>query len=113
MKTVIIFLFASLAFSASFAQVQDPDTIRNPVKQGDPAPQVVPKHAEYRRSFIVVRKDDLPVGVKKSLQDDEYRGWEKATFYRNGTSTIYLVEIQEPNKTRLYRFTKNGKPLNE
>jgi hypothetical protein len=114
MKTFILTLFASLTFSTCLlGQVQDPDTIRNPIKQGDPAPQVIPKGAEYRRSLIVVRKEELPVGVKKALQGEQYKGWEKATFYRNETSTTYLVEIQDPNKTRLYRFTKDGKLLND
>jgi hypothetical protein len=114
MKIFILTLFASLTFNVClFAQVQDPDTIRNPIKQGDPAPQVIPRNAEYRRSLILVRKDELPMEIKKTLQDAQYKGWEKATFYRNETSTTYLVEIQDPNKTRLYRFSKDGKLLNE
>ncbi|WP_133259673.1 hypothetical protein [Pseudochryseolinea flava] len=112
MKTIII-LFASLICSHEiFAQIQDADTVRNPIKQGDPAPQVLPK-ADYRRSLIVIKKQELPVGVKKSLQSDEFKGWEKATFYRNDASTIYLIEIQDPTKTRRYRFTKDGKLIDE
>ena len=112
MKT-IIFLFVSLICCTSLmGQIQDPDTMRNPIKQGDPAPQVLPKN-DYRRSLIVIKKQELPVGVQKALQGEEFKGWEKATFFRNDASTIYLVEIQDPIKTRRYRFTKDGKLLDE
>lgn len=114
MKTIMIFLFASLmSLSAANAQTPDADTLRDPVKQGDPAVTITPPQAQYRKDMVVIKAAQLPASVKKTLELEEYKGWEKATIYRNPSSTFYLVEIQEPAKTRTYRFDKNGKRLDD
>lgn len=114
MKTMIV-LFASLMVSLSAAngQTPDADTLRDPVKEGDPEVRIIPPQAQYRKDMVVIKATQLPAPVKKTLELPEYKGWEKATIYRNPSSTFYLVEIQEPVKTRVYRFDKNGKRLDD
>src|SRR5262245_56073443 len=113
MKKLILLLLLIASISAANAQIADPDTLRDPVKQGDPDVRITPPQALYRKEMTVIKQAQLPAAVKKSLQGSEYKGWEKATIYRNASSTLYLVEIQEPAKTRVYRFDKNGKRLDD
>jgi hypothetical protein len=111
MKKLVLFLTASLFAGASalYAQTPEPDTLRDPIKQGDPELRTLPPQAEYRKDMVIVKRNEIPAVLQKALRDPEYKGWEKATIYRNSSSTLYLVEIQEPAKTRVYRFDKNGK----
>jgi hypothetical protein len=106
----VIFLFSQLSAQSP---VPDPDTIRDPVKQGDPAPTVIPAQSQFRKNLIRIKPSELPEGVRKRLKHPAYKGWEKATISRNQSSTVYTVEFQEPNKTRIYQFDKYGQQLED
>lgn len=114
-----IILTAAFLLSAVFCTAQSPvpdqDTIKNPVKQGDPAPQVVPPPANNnQKSMVTIKSSQVPDPVRKKLEHSAYKGWEKkATIYRNQSSTWYLIEFRENGKVRKYRFDKNGQQLED
>jgi hypothetical protein len=112
MKRHIFFflaLLATLTTAVAQSPLPDSDTLRNPVKQGDPEVRVIPPQADYRKNLVTIRQKDIPPQLRKTLGRPEYKGWEKGTLYRNKEATFYLLEIQEPIKTRVYRFDKYGK----
>jgi hypothetical protein len=113
MKTLTIAGLLLLITSISVAQspVPDPDTIKNPVKQGDPAPQVIPPKTSYKKTMVVIKPSQVPAPVRKKLEHSAYKGWEKATIYRNESSSEYLIEFRETGRVRKYRFNKNGQQL--
>jgi len=110
--SLVMVMIATIASNAQ-TPIPDPDTIRDPVKQGDPAVQVIPRQVQYEKNFVKIKPTEVPAEVKKRLQHTAYKGWEKATIYRNQSSTIYMVEFQEPNKTRIYKFDKHGQQLED
>src|SRR5690349_16136920 len=89
-------LLASLSFAFAQSPVPDNDTIKDPVKQGDPAPQVIKPSASYQKTMVVIKQSEIPEPVRKRLEHSAYEGWEKkATIYRNQSSTVYLIEFTE------------------
>lgn len=120
MKHVII-IISSLLFvlSANIANAQSPapispsDSVRNPIRQGDPNPQTLPAQAQYTEGMVRIKPSQLPKGLKATLKDETYKGWNGGNFYRAKDGSGYLLEIQEPIKTRLYRFDKEGKRVAE
>lgn len=107
-------LLVSLSFAFAQSPVPDSDTITNPIKQGDPAPQVIKPSASYQKTMVTIRPSQLPEPVRKRLEHSAYEGWEKrATIYRNQSSSVYLIEFKEKGKIRTYRFDKNGQELEE
>src|SRR5690349_9179303 len=96
-------LLASLSIAFAQSPVPDSDTIKNPIKQGDPAPQVIKPSASYQKTMVIVRQSEVPEPVRKRLEHSAYSGWQKkATIYRNQSSTVYLIEFKEKGKTRTY-----------
>ncbi len=65
MKKIMIFLVASLVMSAANAQTPESDTLRDPVKQGDPEVRTAPVQAAYRKDMVVIKAAQLPAPLKK------------------------------------------------
>ena len=101
----------TLSMSIAQSPVPDPDTMKNPIKQGDPAPQVIPPKTSYQKTMVIIKPSQVPAPVRKRLEHSAYKGWEKATIYRNESSSIYLIEFRETGRIRKYRFDKNGHQL--
>lgn len=94
-------------------QTPDPDTLRDPVKQGDPEVRQNPADINYVQNMTKILPEDLPKAVRQTLQGPEYLGWEKATIYKNKAGDRFLIEIRNGDKVRYYRFDKEGKPVDE
>jgi hypothetical protein len=56
-----------------------------------------------------VSREDLPSGLLKTLESDEYKGWENATIYRNKVSDDYMLIIQDNGTAKTFYFDKEGK----
>jgi hypothetical protein len=115
MKKILI-AAAFATFSAGvFAQspVASPDSVRDPIQQGDPALKSMPEQTGYTRDMVKIKPAQLPAAVQNALAATTYKGWEQAHIYRNKNSSEYLIEFQDPLKTRLYRFDKKGKEIKD
>jgi hypothetical protein len=49
------------------------------------------------KSYVLVTSDEIPATLKTTLQESEYYGWEKGSFYQNKGTNEYLVRIGDPN----------------
>ena len=99
-----------------FAQnpVPDPDTLQNPVKEGDPAVRALPPRMDYVDNRKRITPEEVPDAVRQSLESSaQYTDWQKAMIYHDRNKDEYLVEFTEKGKTTSYRFSKDGRPVVE
>ncbi|HEY5749205.1 MAG TPA: hypothetical protein VIU12_24220 [Chryseolinea sp.] len=102
-----------MSVTVSFAQVAT-DTTQN-VREGNPQmsePQFE-ESTNYTKDMVKIKAADVPKPVQQALQSTEYKGWENAAIYRSKSSDMYLVEMKDGDKTKTYRFDRNGKPIKE
>jgi hypothetical protein len=67
------------------------------------------------KDMTVLQSTEIPATLRETLQAPQYKGWDAATskIYRNQTSDLYVVQIQDGTMTKTYRFDKDGKPIND
>jgi hypothetical protein len=103
-----------MSITVSFAQVAT-DTTRN-VIEGNPQifePQLEQTSDYNTKDMKQIKAADVPKPVQQALQRAEYKGWEDAAIYRSKSSDMYLVEMKDGDRTKTYRFDRNGKPIKE
>jgi hypothetical protein len=72
MKKIILAFGAAAMFSVATAYAQAPapraDSVRDPIKQGDPAPDNVPTQAAYTKDMVRINSKDIPASLRKHYQ---------------------------------------------
>ena len=100
----------------TFAYAQessDLDTAQNPVRQGDPAVRESPEELQDNglRDMVKITEKEIPESMENALKGES--SGESKTFYRSEDGDEYAVEIKDGNTTQVYRFDKQGNPINE
>lgn len=116
MKKFWITLAAVLAMGitqlSAQSPVPEPDSIPDPVKQGDPAADNIPPDLHYIKDVKRIMPDELPAPVRHTLESSpQYSGWEKSPIYKSRSTSYYIVELRAAGSTTKYTFDKNGKPV--
>jgi hypothetical protein len=126
MKRVLLILAASFSFSAVLAQQDssrqqiDTDTVRKaaPLKLPDasPANSTVPSLNSSSNQYtadpmIKITIDDVPASMRKTLEEEQYSGWQHSPVYRNSKTNEYSIDVRKGTQTKTYRFDKNGKAI--
>jgi hypothetical protein len=112
----LLFAFLMISATTLFAQnpAPEPDTIPDPVKQGDPAIRQLPAETGYLKDMKRIMPEELPQPVRQTLQSSaQYSNWEKAMIYQSKRNEEYLIQFPEAGKTTSYRFDKEGRPIRE
>ena len=110
MKKLILAAACAAFATASFAQV---DTTK---AQTQPPVQTQPSQSDKMRNdnmqgWTRVESADVPTTLRQSLSaDNQYRGWETGTVYRNEAGDIYSLRTSG-EKGKTYYFDKNGKAV--
>jgi hypothetical protein len=92
--------------------VPDPDTISNPVQEGDPAVRHLPPRLDYVEDLHRITPEEVPDPVRQTLESSaQYTDWQKAMVYHDKNKDEYVVEFKEQEKTTTYRFNKEGQPV--
>ena len=101
MKKLMLTIAAVFCLSAVAVHAQDPQKKDTTQTQN------------YREDMTVIQSSEIPEGLRATLQDAQYQGWETGTFYTNKAKDSYVVEIKDAttNKTKSFRFDANGKPI--
>ena len=104
MKKLMLTIAAVFCLSAVAVYAQDPQK-KDTTQQSQ----------NYREDMTVIQSSEIPEGLRATLQDAQYQGWETGTFYTNKAKDSYVVEIKDAttNKTTAYRFDASGKPIKE
>jgi hypothetical protein len=90
----------------------EPDTLFDPVQQGDPAVRKLPPNVDYVKEMDRIVPEELPEAVRQTLDGTpQYKDWQKAMIYQNKSKDEYVVQFKEQDKTTTYRFDKNGRPV--
>jgi hypothetical protein len=113
-RTIIIFTIFLFAVTAVSAQTDtpQPDTLSDPVQEGDPSVRHIPPQADYVKEMSKIVAEELPAPVRKTLDDNaQYKGWEEAQIFVNKANDQYAIQFKESDKTITYRFDKNGKSV--
>jgi len=60
---------------------------------------------------VRVQASDLPQGLRQTLTDSQYKGWESAPIYMNKTTNQYSFSLPNNGNTRTYTFDQTGRPV--
>jgi hypothetical protein len=72
-----------------------------------------PSNAWRTEDRVIVITDEIPVGLRATLNDDKYKGWENSTIYRNRKSNDYMIEIRDGSNAKVYYFDKDGQVIGD
>ena len=116
MKKIILTIISALIISVAAVNAQEPtpqlDTVSTPVKEGDPEVKTPPPNVNYLHGMTRITSAEIPAAIKQTLESgSQYAGWERASVYKNKSGKTYVIEIKEADRTRIFRFDKNGKPI--
>jgi hypothetical protein len=108
-----ILLFAAVTAVSAQTDTPQPDTISDPVQEGDPTFRHIPPQADdYVKDMNKITPEELPAPVRKTLDSNaRYEGWQKGQVFVNKTNDHYVIQIKESDKTMTYRFDKDGKQV--
>lgn len=68
----------------------------------------------YEKDMVKIKSSEIPAGLRTSLNDAKYKGWEQAMLYRTKNGDGYVVEMSDAtNTTKRYRFDAMGKPVKD
>lgn len=113
-KLILLGAFCALAAVGYAQETSDVDTAQNPVRQGDPSVRQSPDEIQDNglRDMVKITEKDIPEEMENSMKGEGFTGDSK-TFYRSEDGNEYAVEIKDGNTTQVYRFDKQGKPIND
>jgi hypothetical protein len=123
MRTIRIFTMLLFVISTAvcFAQqdTTDKEEVAKPLPPDPSTPagsqvQIPPAADNYKNTnpLVRIRLDAIPSGLKKSLEGDRYRGWEKDGVFQNPKTLEYSIDIRSGDSLKTFRFDKFGNPLN-
>jgi hypothetical protein len=117
MKKIMIIAASMLIGGVVAVQAQDTTSFKKRDSTGvqQTQPQQQQPGAIQLRDMTALKSTEIPAALRETLQAPQYKGWDDATskIYRNQTSDLYVVQIQDGTMTKSYRFDKNGKPIND
>ena len=113
---ILFFIAVMVSTITAVAQTPapEPDTLLDPVQQGDPAVRQLPPQVDYVKDMDRIVPEELPEAVRQTLESSaQYKDWEKAMIYQNKTKDQYVIQFKESDKTTTYRIDKHGRPVIE
>lgn len=114
MKKLVMIAAGMLFVSVVAVQAQDTTSFKR--KDSSSVSQEPQQQQSIRlKDMTVLQSTEIPAALRETLQAPQYKGWDAATskIYRNQTSDLYVVQIQDGTMTKTYRFDKDGKPIND
>jgi len=126
MKKIIMITACALllAVTATYAQTDTTGTRRsttsptvspqpNPAQQQQPAPTPAPTPPpgqNYQKDMTRIQATDVPTGMRQTLQDPAYKGWENSSIYKSNNNDGYLLQMNNSaGQIQTYRFDADGK----
>ena len=112
MKKINLILAGAFCLCALALQAQDGPQTHDGLQKDTLSTQ---PSQNYRpgQDLIKITSEDLPAAVRSALHGSEYKGWETATIYRNSGSDMYVVEIEEVDRIKIFKFDANGNPIKD
>ena len=113
MKKIMVIASAMLLGGIIAAHAQDTTSFKKQDSTSIQQSQQQP--STQLKDMTALKSTEIPASLRETLQAPQYKGWDDANskIYRNQTSDLYVVQIQDGTMTKTYRFDKNGKPIND
>jgi hypothetical protein len=119
MKKLMMIAAGALFVGTVAVQAQDTTSFKKTdstslSQEQQPATQQQPGSIKLK-DMTALKSTEIPATLRETLQAPQYKGWDASTskIYRNQTSDLYVVQIQDGTMTKSYRFDKDGKPIND
>ncbi len=96
-----MFAFAAMLGSVVFVNAQDQSN--NAV--------TTPAATEQQDEKVKIKSEELPDGVKKALEMQDYRGWLIDSAFKNTAKETYEVHLKNGAETKVVKFDKDGKKV--
>jgi len=114
MKKLMMIAAGALFMGTVAVQAQDTTSFKKTDSTSLQQPTQQPGSIRLK-DMTALKSTEIPASLRETLQADQYKGWDASTtkIYRNQTSDLYVVQIQDGTMTKSYRFDKNGKPIND
>jgi hypothetical protein len=105
MKKIIV--LAAFVLTGVAIQAQTPT--QEPAKTENPSPAAKSDDADK----VQIKAEELPMAVKKTLEDQEYKGWLINSAYHDKKNGQYEVELKNGADTQKIRFSHEGQRLDD
>jgi hypothetical protein len=63
-------------------------------------------------SWSKMEEKDIPMSLRTTLKDDQYKGWDSNGVYHNSTNNNYYIRTGSGQTTKAYMFDENGTFVN-
>ncbi len=115
MKTIILIMAAAFCLSAASVNAQDATQRRDTTGTTGVQQQRTQQPSQnYQKDMVKIQSSEVPDNLRTTLQDTQYKGWEKSTIYRSKNNDMYLIETKdESNRTKTHRFDNSGKAIKD
>ncbi|HMJ71607.1 MAG TPA: hypothetical protein VK508_22080 [Cyclobacteriaceae bacterium] len=115
MKKLVMIVAGMLFVSVVAVQAQDTTSFKRSDSTSVSEQQPAQQESIKLKDMTVVKSTEVPATLRETLQGAQYKGWDASTskIYRNQTSDLFVVQIQDGTMTKTYRFDKDGKPIND
>jgi hypothetical protein len=97
----LMFAFAAMLGSVVFVNAQDQSN--NAV--------TTPAATEQQDEKVKIKSEELPDGVKKALEMQDYRGWLIDSAFKYTAKETYEVHLKNGAETKVVKFDKDGKKV--
>lgn len=111
----LMMIAAGALFIGVAAQAQDTTSYKKTDSTSLQQPTQQQPGSIKLKDMTALQSTEIPAALRETLQGSQYKGWDASTskIYRNQTSDLYVVQIQDGTMTKTYRFDKEGKPIND
>ena len=117
MKKIKLILASALMMGVFTVFAQDSTNVTNDAAEQRSGPGVGAQSQEqddYKKDMTVMEKRQVPVNLRSTLQEEQYKGWEeKSTIYKTRNNDSFIVEMKEGDQTKVHRFDQNGKRVKD
>jgi hypothetical protein len=121
MKTKVLMVAFMLGLQvAAFGQrdsIRDETRIRHherpdPSKPSDVQPSIPePNSDQGVNPLIRIRMDAIPFRMRKHLENEKYRGWERSPVFQHPHTFDYSIDIRSGDSVKTYSFDRTGNPI--
>lgn len=119
MRTIAALALVIAGCIPAIAQVDTTRNVFRPEKKGVNSSAInvaepAPRPGKYLlQNRLVIRPDHLPNGLRETLVNEVYRGWENNTIYQDRETGDFYYEVPASDTIprRTFRFDRDGKPI--
>jgi preprotein translocase subunit SecG len=109
MKKLTSFLIG-MFFISMAVHAQSNDSTRSQNSSSERRQQ--PSNQFKQQDYTLIQTADIPESLRKTLQNNEYAGWETGKVYESKNKDGYWVRISTGSDVQNFFFDKNGRSIN-